>query len=88
MSKNWTWNDYDIIYNKYPEFGKDVKYFIKDRSPSALQSKAEKLGVSYNVPFTNSELALVAKYKNDLGDALIFLLPDRTVNELREVMRA
>lgn len=87
MSQNWTWNDYDIVRKNYPLIGDATVDLLEDRTVSALQTKAQRLGVSFKQPLSENECELLSKYGSTLNTALIFLMPNRSVVEIEEALK-
>lgn len=86
MVQNWSWHDYDLVYKQYPFKGVEVKDELADRTPTSIMTKAKRLGVSTDCPLTEAERELISKYGKDLGTALIFILPERTTEEIKEAL--
>lgn len=86
MTPNWTWADYDVVRKNYPSKGEATAELLEDRTASALLNKAQRLGVSHNTTLLEEEKELLAQYGNVLGTAMVFLLPKRTVFEVKEAL--
>lgn len=82
----YTYEEYDYIYNHYNTDGATAVAEQLDRSVPSIENKAAKLGLVNKGVFTTNELQLAKKYGSTLGDAMIFLLPERTVPEIREMI--
>ena len=82
----YTYEEYDYIYNHYNTDGAAAVAEQLDRSVPSIENKAAKLGLVNKGVFTANELQLAKKYGNTLGDAMVFLLPERTVPEIREMI--
>ena len=86
MTPNWTWADYDVGRKNYPTKGEDTAELLQDRTASALLNKAQRLGVSHNTTLLEEEKELLKQYGSTLGTAMIFLLPKRTVFEVKDAL--
>lgn len=86
MNNNWTWEDYATLRNCYPSMGADITTVIEGRSLVNIEARAEKLNTHIKKPFTDNEKHLAKYYKSTLGTALIFLLPDRSPSEIKELL--
>lgn len=82
MSQNWTWDDYDYIYNNFACGDSDEIAQHLGRSILNIEAKAQKLNVSKCKEPTTEEIQMYHNYKKVLGNALIFLMPDRSIPEL------
>lgn len=86
MTPNWTWADYDIVRKNYPSKGEATVELLQERTSSALLNKAQRLGVSHNEALLEEEKELIKVYGAALGTALVFLMPKRTVFEVKEAL--
>ena len=86
MTPNWTWADYDTVRKNYPSKGEATLELLTDRTPSALLNKAQRLGVSHSTTLLEEEKELLNMYGKALGTAMVFLMPKRTVFEVKEAL--
>ena len=82
----YTYEEYDYIYKHYNTDGAEAISQCLERSVPSIENKANKLGLSPKGVFTTNELQLAQKYGSTLGDAMVFILPDRTVPEIQELV--
>ncbi|MCM1234395.1 MAG: hypothetical protein NC489_30205 [Ruminococcus flavefaciens] len=87
MTRNWSWNDYDVIRNNYPIEGVKVTERFPGSTFETVRSRALKIGAGAPLPFTDREIELAKKYGSTLGSALIFLMPERTPVEIAELLK-
>lgn len=86
MNANWTWDEYDTLRSCYPNMGVDITSKIEGRSIVNIESRAEKLNTHIKQPFTEEELYLAKYYGKTLGDAVIFMMPQRSPVEIKELL--
>ena len=86
MTPNWTWADYDIVRKNFPSKGECTADLLQDRTLSALLNKASRLGVKYCPNLLEEEKELINLYGDVLGSAVVFLMPKRTVFEVKEAL--
>lgn len=82
----YTYDEYAYIYNHYNTEGAAAISEALERSVPSIENKASKLGLVPHGVFTTNELALAQKYGADLGEAMIFLMPERTIPEIQELI--
>ena len=84
--KQWSYADYDKLYNEYPT--RDVVTLAKEMgvSVSNLVDRACTLNIHNMKEPEQKELELAKSYGKALGSAMIFLLPERTPQECKELM--
>ncbi len=87
MEKSWTWNDYDMLRKLYPEYGIDTNSHIGKGGAKNIISRANKLGVTFDVPFTDEEVKLAKDYGSALNKALMFFMPNRTPYEVEALLK-
>lgn len=79
--RQWTYEMYLKVLEVYPfeqeELAKELGV-----SQENLASRAKSLGVSINKPLTVQEIELYRRYYSKLGQAIIFLCPDRSISEI------
>ena len=86
MAVYWTWDEYTIVREEYPERGVAIIDKLPSRSATNIESRAERLGTRLKTPFTDYEKELAKKYGPTLQEALIFLLPKRSPVEIKELL--
>lgn len=84
---NWSLQEYSVVYNEYPFTGPVPIADKLNRTVNSVVGKAIKLGVEMPKPFTSEEKVIASTYGKSLGTALIFLLPNRTVIEVSELLK-
>lgn len=84
---NWSLQEYTVVYNEYPFSGPVPIADKLNRTVNSVVGKAIKLGVEMPKEFTPEEKHLAEVYGKQLGSALIFLLPNRTVVEVGELLK-
>ena len=82
----WSFEDYDYLYKHFNVDGVTACAKALQRSETAVQSKAAKLGLVPQGAFTPQELSFANSYGKALGGALIFVLPYRTSVECEELI--
>lgn len=87
MSQNWTWSDYDILRKGYPKHREEVYAKLKDRSAETIDAKAARLNVDHDNNLREEENKLLKEYGDVLGAAVVFLVPDRTVYEVKDALQ-
>lgn len=87
MARNWTWSDYDYIRKEYPLIGRDVKEHFPDTEMETIRTRARRINTSPPHEFTQEEKQLAIGYRNSLGMAMMFLLPDRAPVEIERLIR-
>ena len=87
MSQNWTWSDYDVIRKEYAKDKSNVYSKLKDRSPEAIDDRAVRINVKHDSSLREEETKLLEEYGDVLGSAIVFLMPDRTVYEVKEALQ-
>lgn len=87
QASHWTYDEYDCVYRKFPIFGVDFCAKEINRSIDTIENKARALGVSPYKEFTEQEIKVAKEYGKRLGQALMFLLPNRTSWEVSELLR-
>lgn len=86
MNKSlYTLEEYDYIYKHYHCDSIESIADHLGRSVPSVEHRAAKLGLGVVKPFSGDEVQLAKKYGPILGDALVFLVPDRTTSEVREL---
>ncbi len=83
----WSYAEYDYVYKHYSSDGPVACAEHLGRPVESVNSKAEKLGISINGDFTDTELQYARSYGSILKGSLMFLLPHRTSNEIEELIR-
>ena len=84
----YTLAEYDWLYNNQHLYSVQQMAEITGRDVRSLRGHLEKFGFGCStLPLDPSTEAFVRKYK-DLGDALIFLLPDLPLPVIREAVSA
>lgn len=86
LTQFWTWDEYNIIRNKYPFEATDIAKDLPERSVRQIRDKAEQLNTFVKQPFTAEELKLAKNYGQSLGSALMFLMPNRAPVEVKELL--
>lgn len=84
---NWSLKDYETVYKEYPVVGPVPVADKLNRTVNSVVSRAVKLGVDVPRDFTDEEKAIAKQYSKQLGKALIFLLPGRTVYEIETLLQ-
>lgn len=84
--QNWSWNDYDTVRRQYPYKGKRLVGDLPGRSAINIESKAERLHTYIHSPFTPEELKIAKSFGKSLKECIIFILPDRSISEIEELL--
>lgn len=82
MSRTWTWSDYDTLRKEYPLSGVNIVERFPDVPMATIQTRALRVDAVTTRPFSVEEQRLAKDYADVLGAALIFLMPERTPNEV------
>lgn len=82
----WSFEDYDYLYKHFAVNGVVSCAKELQRSETAVTSKSMKLGLSSQSPYTAQELNFANSYGKVLGGALMFLMPNRTSGECKELI--
>lgn len=83
----WTYEMYQRVLDEYPLKGTALAKEL-GVTKSALIDKATRLGVSYNEPFTPEEEQNLVRHGRKLGDAAVFLMPNRSSAEVHRALCA
>lgn len=86
-NKDWTWDDYEYLYNNYNIIPTQEIAEHLDRSVSSVTSHAEKLGLLPISSFDKKDISCAARYGSQLGTALVFLLPRYSTAKMEELLR-
>ena len=86
-NSNWSYSEYDVLYKEYPINGPVAVSDKIGRTVTSTVGRASKMGLNVPTPFTPQELQLARVYRAQLGDALIFLMPNRTTVEIEALLR-
>lgn len=78
--------DYCKIYSEYPLVGKKLSKQFQQPAAS-IQKAASDMGLTGPRNITNQEKEIIREYKDVAGDALVFLLPNRTPKEVEAIVR-
>lgn len=83
----WTYEMYQRVMDEYPFKGTALAKEL-GVTKSALIDKAAKLGVEYNTPFSEDEERELVRHGRKLKEAAIFLMPNRTPEEIHRALCA
>lgn len=86
-SQPWTIQDYDYIYKHYNTDGPKACAEALGKLPNLVNIKAQNLDIRYRTEFTTDELKMCRQYSSIMGTALIFLMPNRTVEDIKEMIK-
>lgn len=86
QSKPWTYADLDMLYKEYAYSDTEELAKKMNRTVQSVESKALHLNLYKSVSFTNTEKKTAEMFGKELGTALIFLMPDRTVTEVEVLL--
>lgn len=81
----WNYSMYKRVLDEYPTKGTALAKEL-GTTVAALNSVAVKLGVTHASKFSDEEMEIVRRHGRKLKDALVFLLPNRTVSEVHKVL--
>lgn len=82
----WDYKNIDYLYNNY-SLGDDASICKElDVTKTAISAEVEKLHLRRCGRFTEEELNTAERYGSSLGTALIFLMPQRSVPEVRQLL--
>lgn len=86
-NNNFTFEDYKYIYEHYNT--DNVDDIAKKLGKSSVQviTKASKLGLRGVKEFTNEHAQAAKYYGKTLGTAIIFLFPELTIPEAKELLQ-
>lgn len=87
QQSTWTWNDYDTLRKQYPVMGIGITKLFPNVSIENIQKRTERLNTFVHTPFTDEEKQLAKEYGPTLGSALMFVIPNRTPDELAELLQ-
>lgn len=86
-NKTWTYQMYKKVLDQYPFKGEALAEEM-DVSKSMLNDKAATLRCTFNQELTKEEKSMIRLYGRKLGDACMFLMPNRTQAEVHRELCA
>ena len=86
QSKPWTYEELDVLYNNYAKIPVTDLADKLGRTVQSIESKAIKMHLHKATPFTNTERHYAKTCGKELGTALMFLMPDRSVSEVEVLL--
>lgn len=86
-NQSWTIQDYDYLYKHYCSDGPKACANHLGVPVGLVKIKAKQLGIFFKRKATKEEIHLCKCYSTALGSALIFLMPDRSVSEIEEMVQ-
>lgn len=87
QGNQWSFREIDYVYKHYNVDGAESVSKVLGRSVTSVISKAEKLNLKRKGEFQKYELDYASTYGRPLGGAMIFLIPDRTSLEVKELIK-
>lgn len=86
LGNNWTWTDYDFLYKNYANLGAEEVAKRLNKPVDTVITKSEKMHLRDKHSYTKEEIKLSRAYGSILKGSMIFLIPDRTSKDIKELL--
>ena len=84
-AESWSPQECELILKTYSIKGEAILPELNHRSSTVTSIKAGRMGIQGPRPLSAEENQLIERYADTLGDAMCFLLPGRSLEEVSKL---